>query len=76
MKKNYEDFEGMAISLLPPQKFAIQTWFCNYQQYLCLFRIFSECIPSILIQEKCWFSQINFFIMYFQHRIKILFLSS
>ena len=29
-----------------------------------------------MIQERCWFSQINFFIEYFPHRIKILFLSS
>ena len=25
----------MVISLLPPQKFAIRTWFCNCPQYLC-----------------------------------------
>ena len=35
--KKYEDFEGMVISLLTPRKFWIQTWFCNFQQYLCLF---------------------------------------
>ena len=29
-----------------------------------------------MIQERCWFSQIDFFIVYFPHRIKILFLSS
>ena len=29
-----------------------------------------------MIQERCWFSQIDFFIEYFPHRIKILFLSS
>ena len=29
-----------------------------------------------MIQERCWFSQIDFFIEYFLHRIKILFLSS
>ena len=46
-KKKYEDFEGMVISLLPPRKFAIQTWFCNCPQYLCIFRIVVECSPSI-----------------------------
>ena len=45
--KKYEYFEGMVISLIHPQKFAIQTWFCNCPQYLCLFRFFFECIPSI-----------------------------
>ena len=44
--KKYEDFEGMVISLLSPLKFAIQTWFCNCPQYLCLFRIVVECSPS------------------------------
>ena len=29
-----------------------------------------------MIQERCWFSQINFFVEYFPHRIKILLLSS
>ena len=37
----------MVFSLLPPRKFAIQTWFCNCPQYLCLFRIVVECSPSI-----------------------------
>ena len=37
----------MVISLISPQKFAIRTWFCNCPQYLCLFRIFFECIPSM-----------------------------
>ena len=45
--KKYEDFEGMVISLIPPQKFAIQTWFCNCPQYLGLLRIDVECSPSI-----------------------------
>ena len=29
-----------------------------------------------MIKERCWFSQINFFIEYFPHRINIVFLSS
>ena len=29
-----------------------------------------------MIQERCWFSQIDFFVKYVPHRIKILFLSS
>ena len=37
----------MEASLSSALKFAIQTWICNCQQYLCLFRIFVECIPSI-----------------------------
>ena len=45
--KKYEDFEGMVVSLLHPGKFSIRTWFCNRPQYLCLFGIVVECIPSI-----------------------------
>ena len=29
-----------------------------------------------MIKERCWFSQIDFFVSYFPHRINILFLSS
>ena len=29
-----------------------------------------------MIQERCWFSQIDFFVEYFPHRINVLFLSS
>ena len=29
-----------------------------------------------MIEERCWFSQIDFFVEQFPHRIKILFLSS
>ena len=50
--KKYEDFEGMAVSLLLPRKFAIQTWFCNCPQYLCLLHIVFECTPSLHDQGK------------------------
>ena len=29
-----------------------------------------------MIQERCWFSQIDFFVEYFPHRINVFFLSS
>ena len=48
--KKYEYFEGMVISLILPQKFAIRTWFCNCPQYLCLFDILVECNPNKLGQ--------------------------
>ena len=37
----------MVIFPIPPQKFAIQTWFCNCQQYFGLLHIDVECIPNI-----------------------------
>ena len=45
--KKYEDFEELVISVISPQKFAIQTWFCNCPQYLCLFGSVVECSPII-----------------------------
>ena len=45
--KKYEDFEVMEVFLFFPLKLAIRTWFCNCPQYLCLFQIVVECIPSI-----------------------------
>ena len=50
--KKYEDFEGMVVSLISPQKFEIQTWFCNCPQYICLFHIVFDRIPSIHDPEK------------------------
>ena len=75
--KRYSDFPSMVIFQLLLRKFWIQTWFCNCQQYPCLFHIVFEYTPKeYMIQERCWFSQINFFIEYFPHRVNILFLSS
>ena len=45
--KKYEDFQRMEVFLFLPLKFAIQTWFCNCPQYLCLFHIVDECTPNI-----------------------------
>ena len=50
--KKYAYFPSMVIYQFPVQKFANQTWFCNCPQYLCLFRIVFECIPSIHDQGK------------------------
>ena len=44
--KKYKDLEKMVASLLLPRKFAIRTWFCNCPQYLFLFCIVVEYIPS------------------------------
>ena len=73
--KKYEDFEGMVVSLILPQKFAIQTCFCDCLQYLYLFHCLSAS-QVYMIKERCCFSQIDFFVEYFPHRINVLFLSS
>ena len=50
--KKYADFPSMVIFQLLLQKFWIQTWLCNCPQYLCLFHIVFEWIPSIHDQGK------------------------
>ena len=70
--KKYADFPSMVTFQLLRRKFWIQTWFCNCPQYLSLFHSVFEYTPDF----HDWFSQINFFIEYFPHRIHILFLSS
>ena len=69
--KKHEDFEGMVISLFAPWKLVIQTFFVIFA-YLALSLSASQ---VYMIKERC-FSQDNFFIEYFPHRFKILFLSS
>ena len=49
MSQDYEEirrFWGNGSFSAPPRKFALRTWFCNCPQYLCLFDIVVECIPS------------------------------
>ena len=45
--ERYEDSQRLEAFLFLPLNFAIRTWFSNCPQYLCLFRIFVECTPSI-----------------------------
>ena len=45
--KKYENSLSMEVFQLLQRKFWIRTWFCNCQQYLCLFHIVFECSPSI-----------------------------
>ena len=74
--KKYENSQSMEAFLFSPRKFAIQRWFCNCPQYLCLFHIVFECTQVFKIKERCWFFHIDFFIEYFPQRNNVLFLSS
>ena len=74
--KKYDDFEGMVISLHHPLKFTIRTWFVIVHNIFAYFALSFSAAQVYMIQERCWFSQIDFFVEYFPHRIKILFLSS
>ena len=61
----------MVICQLLLRIFWIQTWFCNCQHYLRLFYTVFEDIQVHMIKKRFWFSQINFFVEYFPHRINI-----
>ena len=50
--KKHEHLRSMEVFQFLPRKFAILTWLCNCQQYLCLFHIVFECISSIHDQGK------------------------
>ena len=45
--RNTKIFRVWKLFCSTPLTFAIQTWFCNCPQYLYLFHIICECIPSI-----------------------------
>ena len=67
--KKYENSRSMEVFQFLPRKFAIQTWLCNCPQYLCLIHIVLSAAQISMIKARCWFSQIDFFIGYFPHRI-------
>ena len=48
-KRRFSEYGSFSVH---PRKFWIQTWFCNCQQYLCLFHIVFEWIPSVHDQWK------------------------
>ena len=69
--KRYEDFGGMVISLIhtaeiPDSKHGsviVHNIFAYFELSLSAAQVY-------VIQERCWFSQIDFFVKYFPHRIK------
>ena len=74
--KKCEDFERMVISLFT-------RWISRFEHGSVIVHSIFACFASSLsadqvymIQERCWFTQIDFFVKCFPHRIKILFLSS
>ena len=68
--KRYTDFPSMVIFQLLLRKFWIQTWF-NIVNNIFAFSHWNT-HQVFMIKERCWFSQINFFVEYFPHRIDIV----
>ena len=73
--KKYEDFEGMVISLLTRGNSRFEHGSVIVHSIFVYFTLSLSAAQVYMIQEICWFSQIDFFVKYFPHRIKILFLS-
>ena len=74
--KKYEDFLSMVIFQLLLRKFWIQTWFCNCQQYLCLFHTVFECTSFIHDQGKMLVLPNQLLYWVLSTWINVLFLSS
>ena len=75
--KKYEDFEGMVISLLLLRRNSrFEHGSVIVHNIFAYFTLSLSAAQAYMIKERCWFSQIDFFVEYFPHRIKILFLSS
>ena len=74
--KKYEDFEGMVVSLLSPRNSRFKHGSVIVHNIFAYLTLSLSAPQEHMIQERCWFSQIDFFIKCFPHRIKILFLSS
>ena len=61
--KKYEDFEGMAISLLHPAEIRdFEHGSVIVHSIFAYFTLSLSAAQVYMIQERCWFSQINFFV--------------
>ena len=74
--KKYEDFEGMEVFFwITRGNSRFKHGSAIVHNISCLSLPLSA-VQVHVIQERYWFSQINFFIEYFADRIKILFFSN
>ena len=71
--KKYEDFEEMAISLLPCGNSRFEHGSVIVHNIFAYLALSLSAAQVYMIQERCWFSQIDFFVEQFPHRIKFCF---
>ena len=60
--KKYEDFEGMVISLLPRGNSRFEHGSVIVHSIFAYFTLSLSAAQVYMIQERCWFSQIDFFV--------------
>ena len=71
--KKYEDFPSMVVFQFSPRKFVIQEGSVIVNNVFAYFTLSLSTSQVYMIKERCWFSQITFFINYFPHRINVFF---
>ena len=70
--KKCDCFEGMVISPILPQRFAIRTWFLQLSTVsLLVWHCPSSAFQVHMLEERCWFSQIDLFVEYPARRAEL-----
>ena len=74
--KKYEDFQSMEAFLFTPLKSRFEHGSVLVHNIFAYLALSLSASQVYMIEERCSFSQIDFFVEYFPHRINVLFLSS
>ena len=74
--KKYTDFPSMVFFKCSCRNSGFKHGSVIVNNIFVYFTLSLSAAQVYMIQESCWFSQIDFFVQYFSHRIDILFLSS
>ena len=74
--KRYDYFERMVFFQSPRGNSRFKHGSVIVHNILAYFALTLSAAQVYMVKERCWFSQINFFIEYFPHRINIVFLVS
>ena len=89
---SFHTFLGMTLHVVGPRRDSEIFRACSFQftrgnsrfehvsvvvhSMFAYFTLSLSAVQVYVIKERCWFSEVNFFIEYFPHRIQVLFLSS
>ena len=60
--KKYEDFEGMEVFLFPPMEKRFEHGSVIVHNIFAYFTLSLSASQEYMIKERCWFSQIDFFV--------------
>ena len=71
--KRYTDFPSMVVFQFSRRNSRFKHGSVIVHNIFAYFTLSLSALQVYMIKERCWFSQINFFIEYFPHRINVLF---